>query len=54
MKCLLWGAGVNYYKFMINACWREDAELLGVVDTYKSRESVDYCGHLPNGGVRSR
>jgi hypothetical protein len=35
---------------MINAYWRDDAELIGVVDTYTSRKCVDYCGHLPTWG----
>ena len=52
MKCLLWGAGQNYYKFMINAFWRDDAELVGVVDTFASRKQLDYCGHLPGWGVK--
>ena len=50
MRCILWGAGQNYYKFMINAYWRDDAELIGVVDTFTSRKYVDYCGHLPKWG----
>lgn len=50
MRCVLWGAGQNYYKFMINANWRDDAELIGVVDTFTSRKYVDYCGHLPKWG----